>query len=160
MFSFLSGRFILPSLFILGIITGYVWRDKGARLEQEQFHFYHAKQLALAQERATIIYQELTARLNDLAIEYEATQQHTYQLEADIANRIDAGTLRLRQPWRAENCEPGRVSNTATTPAVDHENTANRAHLAAAIIRAGIEADNQLNACQNVIQEYHRLSAQ
>jgi len=144
--------------FTAGAALGYKWRDNTARLAESKQAQRQAEALAEAQQQARRQEQALTQQLNEVANAYQQAQQQTDALQADISRRINAGTLRLRQQW--QQCESERVRLPATAPAsaTGHERAASRTELAAAIVRAGIEADNQLKACQQVIQNYHNTT--
>jgi len=145
------------AVLVFGVVTGYVWRDKSAKLAESEQAQQYTQMLNEALEKARAREQTLITQLSEIDHAYQQAQQQTDALQADLSNRLTAGTLRLRQQW--QQCESERVRLSATTPApaVDNARTASREDLAAAIVRAGRQADNQLKACQAVIQQYRSL---
>jgi len=112
----------------------------------------HTRALLDAEQRARTFEQQLAA---DLATIGETHAQETEQaaaVEADLLAGLAAGTVRLRREW--QRCETARVSGAAATTAERDAATAERDRLAAAVVRAGREADAQLAACQSVIRAY------
>jgi len=145
------------AVFAAGAAIGFKWRDNTARLAESKQAQRYTEALNEALDKARRQEHALTQQLNEVAYAYQQAQQQADTLQADISRRINAGTLRLRQQW--QQCESDKLRLPATTPAsaAGHERAASRTELAAAIVRAGIEADNQLKACQQVIQNYRNI---
>ena len=80
---------------------------------------------------------------------YEQDKAAAQSLELDVLNGLRTGTVRLRQAWT--RCQQ-QLSQTSATPSKRDASPSDRATLAAAVIRAGRDADNQIKACQAMIQ--------
>jgi len=145
------------AVFLTGAAIGYKWRDNTAKLAESREQQRYTQALNEALEKARVREQALITQLSEIDHAYQQAQQQTDALQADISKRLTAGTLRLRQQWQQCESDKLRLSNTAPRPAVDNASAANRADLAAAIVRAGRQADNQLKACQAVIRQYHSV---
>jgi len=136
----------------LAFIGGWQVRGQRAGRALARSEAQHATALADALAQARAIEHQLTAELASIG-EHHAEQQHAAPaVEADILADLRTGTVRLRREWR--RCETSRVSDLAATTAGRDAATAERDALAAAVVRVGYEADQQLRACQAVIAAY------
>ncbi|HEY1036666.1 MAG TPA: hypothetical protein VGE09_16950, partial [Pseudoxanthomonas sp.] len=64
---------------------------------------------------------------------------------------LRAGNLRLRKEWAG--CETQRLSDAAASAIERDALAASRDALAGDLVRVGRDADDQLRACQAVVQE-------
>ena len=79
---------------------------------------------------------------------YEQDKAGAEAVERDVVNGLRTGTVRLRRSWT--RCQQQLSQPSAPTGERDAP-TADRTALAAAVIRAGRDADDQIKACQAVI---------
>jgi len=142
----------ISALLVVAFLTGWHLRGQRAGRELADLTAHHARALADALEDARTIEHQLTAELASIG-EHHAQQQHAAPaLEASIIDELRTGNLRLRREW--QHCETARVSGLAAATAERDAASADRDALAAAVVRAGRDADAQLTACQAVIRAY------
>jgi len=147
----------LALLSLLAFAGGWTLRGQQAGRDLAYLHQQHATALADALSDARAIEHQLTAELASIG-EHHAQQQHTAPaVEAGVIADLRAGNLRLRREW--QHCETNRVSGLAATTAERDAIAADRDALAAAIVRIGRDADNQLSACQSMIRAYRAATA-
>ena len=79
---------------------------------------------------------------------YEQDKAAAEAVELDVVNGLRTGTVRLRRSWT--RCQQ-QLSQASATPNKRDASPSDRATLAAAVIRAGRDADDQIKACQAVI---------
>jgi len=91
--------------------------------------------------------------LNNKIAAYEKAQKEAQNVQNNLIKRLNANNLRLRSEW--QKCE--QLPQVATTANPSNGAATNRHNLAAAIIRAGLNADNKLKLCQDTLNEYLTL---
>ena len=79
---------------------------------------------------------------------YEQDKAAAEAVELDVVNGLRHGTVRLRRAWT--RCQQQLSQASAATSKRDAPSS-DREALAAAVIRAGRDADDQIRACQAVI---------
>ena len=84
---------------------------------------------------------------------YEQDKAGAEAVERDVVNGLRTGTVRLRRSWT--RCQQQLSQPSAPTGERDAP-TADRTALAAAVIRTGRDADDQIKACQAVIGAHVR----
>ena len=89
------------------------------------------------------------AEMAAIGVRCEQDKAATQALELDMVNGLRTGAVRLRRAWT--RCEQ-QLSQTSTTPGKRDAPTPDRAALAAALVRAGREADDQIRACQVAVR--------
>jgi len=142
----------ISALLCIAFLMGWSLNGLRASRDLADLNARHNRALADALEKARAIEHQLTAELANIG-EHHAQQQHAAPaVEAGILADLRAGTLRLRREW--QRCETDRVSDLAAATAERDAAAADRDALAAAIVRAGRDADQQLSACQAVIRAY------
>lgn len=90
--------------------------------------------------------------LAEIATEHEEDRRDAEAVPDAVAADLRAGNLRLRHGWAG--CETQRLSDAAAAAAERDAGAASREELAGAVVRVGRDADDQLAACQAVIQAY------
>ena len=104
---------------------------------------------ALVEQRA--LEQRDALQMAAIGEQYEQIKAAANDVEAKLLNRVHSGALQLRRIW--SDCGP--LPQTRASPAERDAASADRAALAAAVIRAGRDADDQIKACQAVIKAQH-----
>ena len=82
---------------------------------------------------------------------YEHDKAEAAVLEAILQTNLRNGAVRLRQPWRDCNQQ---LSQSRPPTGQRDASTPDRAALAGALVRAGRDADDQIKACQAVINTW------
>jgi len=145
----------LAALCALSFWVGWEWRDRSADLEGSKAQAAAAQGEARAQEQPRTAEQASVRALADIATQHEEDRREAETVPAAVAADLHAGNLRLRREWAG--CETQRLSDAAAATRERDALAANRDALAGAIVRAGRDADDQLRACQAVIQSYMAL---
>jgi len=141
----------------LAFVGGWHLRGQRAGRDLARMEARHTAALADALAEARAIEHQLTAELASIG-EHHAEQHHAAPaVEAGILADLRAGNLRLRREW--QHCETNRVSDVAAATAQRDAAAADRDALAAALVRAGRDADQQLAACQQVIRAYRAATS-
>jgi hypothetical protein len=104
------------------------------------------EQNARAEERAA------SGRMAAIGTDHEDRRSEAEKLPAAIAAGLDDGTIRLRRQWAA--CETSRLSESAVAAAERDALAELRRKDQGDLVRAGRDADDQVRACQAVIDEY------
>jgi len=135
---------------LLMFMTGWRWRgDRGdlamarADVEQQAGAVQSERRLRRNQEQRS----EAMASLGE---RYEQDRERAAEVDADVVAALRAGTLRLRDDLAA--CHTGRLSEAAARTSERDAGAQLRAEVAAALVRIGRDADDQLRACQAVIE--------
>lgn len=81
---------------------------------------------------------------------HEQDRERAAEVDADVVAALRAGSLRLRNDLAA--CHTGRLSAAAAGALERDAGAQLRAEVAAALVRIGRDADDQLRACQAVIE--------
>lgn len=129
--------------------AGWGWRgDRSDAAKAEVASLQHAK--AMQAERAARERQAVqTGAMASLGVRHEQDRERAAEVEAEVVAGLRAGSLRLRNDLAA--CHTGRLSD-ATASARERDAGAQlRAEVAAALVRIGRDADDQLRSCQAVI---------
>lgn len=130
--------------------AGWAWRgDRAEGKEARQEASASAAQVQQVNEvRATEHTQ--AAAVADIGVKHEEDRTTAATVPAAVAAELRTGQLRLRDGWAS--CETQRLSDAAAS-AVERDAAAERrAVFAGAVVRAGRDADDQLRACQAVIE--------
>ena len=137
----------------LFVVTLSVLGIQTARWDHQQRVWLREK-LAASQElvEAVTRQQEMERRhaveIAAIGERYEQDKVAAEAVELDVLNGLRTGTVRLRRAWT--RCQQ-QLSQTSAATSERHASPSDRAALAAAVIRAGRDADDQIRACQAVI---------
>lgn len=141
---------ILAVLLALSFWAGWEWRDRSADLKIMHRDLIEARAgndalaKALNKERAK------AEMLADIGRQYEQDKLAAKAAADAIVGDLRAGNLRLRREW--QGCEARRMSDAAAGAIERDALAASRDALAGDLVRVGRDADDQLRACQAVVQ--------
>ena len=136
----------LITLGVLGIQTAR-WDHRYAIWQRERLEASQAVAQAATQQRE--MERRHVVEMAEIGARYEQDKAAAEAVELDVVNGLRHGTVRLRRAWT--RCQQQLSKTSAPTGGRD-ASTADRAALAAAVIRAGRDADDQIKACQVVIK--------
>ena len=106
---------------------------------------------ALTSERAARANEHKAAdKMAEIGDKHEEDRTAAEAVPAAVVAELRAGNLRLRQQWQA--CDADRVSDLAAAATERHAAAVSREADFGNLVRAGRDADDQLRACQAVIQ--------
>ena len=142
--SIFSCLFVI-TLGVLGI-QATRWDHQYARWQGERLEASQAVVQAVTRQRE--IERRHVADMAAIGARYEQHKAAAEAVELDMVNGLRTGAVRLRRAWT--RCEQ-QLSQTSATSSKRYAPTADRAALAAALVRAGREADDQVRACQAVV---------
>jgi len=147
----------IPVLSVLALAVGAFtcgWSAHRYSVERERARHDAATAQALADavRNARAIEQGLSARMALIGAEHEQEQRAADAVEASVLADVRTGAVELRRAWG--HCESARVSGVAAATAERDAARSERDALAAAVVRVGRDADDQLAACQAVIRAY------
>lgn len=143
---------LLLAILLLGAAfwAGWEWRDRSADLaaaDAASAAWQHAE----GQQRAArATEQQAGQTLATIGEEHEQDRQAAEAVPDAVVADLRAGNLRLRQEWAG--CETQRLSESAASARERDALTASRDALAGDLVRVGRDADDQLRACQAVVQ--------
>lgn len=86
----------------------------------------------------------------DIGAKHEQDREAAKAVPDAVVAGLRAGNVRLRNEW--QGCEAQRLSDAAASASERDALAASRDALAGAVIRVGRDADDQLRACQAVVQ--------
>ena len=136
----------LAAIAVLGVQSAR-WEHRNAVCLAQKLATSRAATQAIAQQRE--IEQRHAAAFAAIGEQHERDRAAAQAVEADVVNGLRHGTVRLHEAWC--RCEQ-LLSQASTAPSERDASTGDRAALAAAVIRAGREADDRIRACQEVIR--------
>ena len=136
----------LITLGVLGI-QATRWDHQYARWQRERLEASQAVVQAVTQQRE--MERRHVAEMAAIGVRYEQDKAAAETMELDMVNGLRTGAVRLRRAWT--RCEQ-QLSQTSATSSKRYAPTADRAALAAALVRAGREADDQIRACQETMK--------
>lgn len=88
---------------------------------------------------------------------HEQARSAAEAVPAAVVADLRAGNLRLRKQW--QGCEASRMSDAAAAARERDALAQLRDEAAGRIVRIGRDADDQLRACQAVIEQYREIAA-
>ena len=143
---------VLAFLVWSGAMFGAGWAWRGDRAETAEANGAAQQATAAVQQinaaRATEHKQAET--LAAIGETHEKDRAAAPAVADSVVAAVHSGDLRLRDGWAS--CETQRLSD-ATAAALERDAaTQRRAEFAGAVVRAGRDADDQLRACQAVIE--------
>lgn len=130
--------------------AGWAWRgDRAEGKEARQEASASAAQVQQVNEvRATEHSQAET--MADIGVKHEEDRTAATTVPDAVVADLRADRLRLRDGWAG--CETQRLSEAVTGASERDAAAKRRADFAGAVVRAGRDADDQLRACQAVIE--------
>ena len=139
-------------LFLAGCLVGREWRDRSADLAESR---QEVKQLAgqvEAVQGARAVEQSQGQALATIGAKHEEDREAAEAVPAAVVADLRAGNVRLRQEWAG--CETRLLSQAVASTVERDALAASREEAAGRIVRIGRDADDQLAACQAVIEQY------
>ena len=130
--------------------AGWEWRDRSADIAKLRSDLNYASSAndalveALEEERAK------AQALAGIGAQHEDDRREAETVPAVVVADLRAGNLKLRREW--QGCETQRLSDAATATRERDALAASRDALAGDLVRVGRDADDQLRACQSVVQ--------
>ncbi|WP_115540019.1 hypothetical protein [Xanthomonas campestris] len=132
--------------------AGWAWRGdraEGATSEQKA----GAALGALAGEQAARSTEHQQAEaLADIGAKHEEDRQAAQAVPDAVVADLRSGALKLRDGWAS--CETQRLTEAAAGTRERDAGTQRREEFAGAVVRVGVDADDQLRACQAVIEAW------
>ena len=135
----------LITLGVLGI-QATRWDHQYARWQRERLEASQAVVQEVTRQRE--MERRHVVEMAEIGARYEQHKAAAEALELDVVNGLRTGAVRLRRAWT--RCEQ-QLSQTSATSGKRHAPASDRAALAAALVRAGREADDQIRACQAAV---------
>lgn len=136
----------------LSFWAGWEWRDRSADLAISKQALKQAQAETKAVESASETEHAQAAKLAEIGETHERDRAAAPSVADAVVADLRADRLRLRREWAG--CETQRLSEASAAAVERDAAAAGREQLAGAVVRVGREADDQLAACQAVIQEY------
>ena len=136
----------LVSLGALGIQTARWDRHQRAWLREK---LAASQELVEAVTRQREMERRHAIEMATIGERYEQDKAAAEAVERDVVNGLRTGTVRLRRSWT--RCQQ-QLSQTSAATSKRDASPSDREALAAAVIRAGRDADDQIRACQAVIR--------
>lgn len=142
------------ALFLLGCLLGREWRDRSADLAESQQQVAQLTGQVEAVQDARQAEHSQGQALADIGATHEQDRQAAEAVPAAVVADLRAGVVRLREEWAG--CET-RALSEAAAGAVERDEAARlREQGAADLVRIGRDADDQIRACQAVIEQYQK----
>ena len=143
---------LLLAVLLLGAAfwAGWEWRDRSADLAAAEVGNAAAQGEAKAQGSARKVEQATGQTLATIGEKHEQDRQAAEAVPDAVVADLRAGNLRLRREWAG--CETQRLSDAAAGARERDALAASRDALAGEVVRIGRDADDQLRACQAVVQ--------
>lgn len=130
--------------------AGWEWRDRSADVATAEGEQAAAQGEAKAQGSARNAEQATGQTLATIGEKHEQDRQAAEAVPDAVVADLRAGNLRLRREW--QGCEARRMSDAAAGAIERDALAASRDALAGDLVRVGRDADDQLRACQAVVQ--------
>lgn len=130
--------------------AGWAWRGDRAEGAEAATQRDAAQGETKAVQAARATEQASTQTLTDIGTQHEEDRRDAETVPAAVAADLRDGNLRLRREW--QGCEAQRLSEAAAAAGERDALTASRDALAGDLVRVARDADDQLRACQAVIQ--------
>jgi len=145
------------ALFLAGFLLGREWRDRSADLAESRQQVTQLTTQVEAVQDARQAEHSQGQAMAGIGATHEQDRQAAEAVPAAVVDDLRAGALRLRQHWA--ECET-RALSEAAAGAVELDETARlREEAAGRIVRIGRDADDQVRACQAVIEQYAGIGA-
>ena len=141
---------IAVALFLAGFWIGWEWRDRSADVATAETDAAAAQAQTHALELARATEQTAGQTMAGIGAKHEDDRTAAEAVPAAVVADLRAGNLRLRSEW--QGCEANRMSDAAAAAGERDALAAERDALAGAVVRVGRDADDQLRACQAVVQ--------
>lgn len=144
-------RLLLAAVLLVAAFwSGWEWRDRSADLAAAERELALAQAEAKSQSGARKAEQATGQTLSAIGEKHEQDRQAADAVPAAVVDDLRAGNLRLRREWAG--CETQRLSDAAAGARERDALAASRDALAGEVVRIGRDADDQLRACQAVVQ--------
>lgn len=135
---------------LLMFMTGWRWRGDRSDLAMARADAEQHAGAVQSERRLRRDQEERSEAMASLGEQHEQDRERAAEVDADVVAALRAGTLRLRDDLAA--CHTGRLSEAAARTCERDAGAQLRAEVAAALVRIGRDADDQLRACQAVIE--------
>lgn len=135
---------------LLMFVAGWRWRADRSDLATVRADAARHAGAVLSEQRLRWEQEERSEAMASLGEQHEHDRERAAAVDADVVAALRAGTLRLRDDLAA--CHTGRLSEAAARTGERDAGAQLRAEVAAALVRIGRDADDQLRACQAVIE--------
>lgn len=135
---------------LLMFVAGWRWRGDRSDLAMVRADAARHAGAVQSEQRLRREQEERSKAMASLGEQHEHDRERAAALDADVVAALRAGTLRLRDDLAA--CHTGRLSEAAARTGERDAGAQLRAEVAAALVRIGRDADDQLRACQTVIE--------
>lgn len=135
---------------LLMFMTGWRWRGDRSDLAMARADVEQQAGAVQSERRLRRDQEERSEAMASLGEQHEQDRERAAEVDADVVAALRAGTLRLRDDLAA--CHTGRLSEAAARTGERDAGARLRAEVAAALVRIGRDADDQLRACQAVIE--------
>lgn len=135
---------------LLMFVAGWRWRADRSDLAMVRADAARHAGAVLSEQRLRREQEERSGAMASLGEQHEHDRERAAAVDADVVAALRAGTLRLRDDLAA--CHTGRLSEAAARTGERDAGAQLRAEVAAALVRIGRDADDQLRACQAVIE--------
>lgn len=132
--------------------AGWTWKGDREEVRETRAELRQSKAEAKAVEQARAIEQNKSAALAEIGERHELDRQTAEGVADSVVADLRAGNYRLRD--ELASCETSRLSSTAASSAERDAGADSREQIAAAAVRIARDADDQLRACQAVIEAY------
>ncbi|HIE0126128.1 TPA: lysozyme [Stenotrophomonas maltophilia] len=135
---------------LLMFVAGWRWRGDRSDLAMARADAARHAGAVQSEQRLRREQEERSEAMASLGEQHEHDRERAAAVDADVVAALRAGTLRLRDDLAA--CHTGRLSEAAARSGERDAGAQLRAEVAAALVRIGRDADDQLRACQTVIE--------
>lgn len=140
---------LIVVLLLLSLAGAWMYRMGGvhARADLAEYKAQAAKQLADAQAKARETEQRQAREIAAIAEQYERDKRAADDAQRKLVGDLRAGNVRLQKRWA------GCVSDAAASAAELDAAARDREEGAAALVRAGAEADAVIRALQEILRK-------
>lgn len=130
--------------------AGWAWRGDRAETAVATGEAATGKRALQVEQAARATEHKQAEALADIGAKHEEDRQAAQVVPDAVVADLRAGTLKLRDDLAT--CHTGRLSEAAAGAVQRDAKAELRADIAGAIVRVGRDADDQLRACQAVIE--------
>lgn len=141
--------YVAVALIALSFWAGWEWRDRSADLAESRRETKQAGAAVAQVQGARDDEHKQAATMATIGAKHEEDRAAAPAVADAVVADLRAGTLRLRDGWAS--CETQRLSDAVAGASERDAAAQRREEFAGAVVRVGRDADDQLRACQAVI---------
>ncbi|NIJ89438.1 hypothetical protein FHR49_002239 [Xanthomonas campestris] len=129
--------------------VGWAWRGDRAEVATSEQRAGAALGALAGEQAARAIEQQQAETLSSIGEKHEQDRETAKAVPDAVVADLRSGALKLRDGWAS--CETQRLAEAAAGTRERDAATQRREEFAGAVVRVGVDSDDQLRACQAVI---------